>query len=151
MKIPFRFKGVHHCPAVIFSCMDFRFRKELARFIEDKNEGLGIEPFDDPKLPGAAKNINELDGDLGLATKSVDISCDLHRAETIVIANHQDCGAYGGSAKFNGDVEAEQKFHEEELQKARVKVAKKFPGKKIILVYAKLVDNQKFIEFIEVK
>lgn len=150
MKIPFRFRGVHHCSAVVFTCMDFRFRKELGQFIEDRNEGLGIEPFDDPKLPGAAKNINELDGDLDLATKSIGISCDLHEAKTIVIVNHEDCGAYGGSAKFGNDPESEQKFHEEELKKAREKIAAKFPGKEIILVYAKLVDNKEYIEFITV-
>jgi hypothetical protein len=62
--------------------------------------------------------------------------------------NHSDCGAYGGSSKFNGDSEAEQKFHEEELQKARSIISEKYPDKEVILVYAKLVDDGENIEFL---
>ncbi len=87
---------------------------------------------------------------MNLAWKCIGVACDLHHVQKIVIVNHQDCGAYGGSARFNGDEEAEQKFHAGELKKARAKIAEKYPGKEIILVYAKLVDNKENIEFITV-
>ena len=68
--------------------------------------------------------------------------------QKIVIVNHADCGAYGGSKEFKGDDEAEQKFHEGELQKAKEKILKYYPGKEVILAYAKLVDGGENIEFL---
>ena len=50
--------------------------------------------------------------------------------------------------KFNGDAEAEQKFHEEELRKAKNIISEKYPDKEVILVYAKLVDEGENMEFI---
>lgn len=142
MKIPFKFKGVHACEAVVLCCIDFRFWKETLEFAE-KELGLGC--FDFPSLPGAAKAINE-GNDLALGC--VQVPCDLHHVKKIVIVNHADCGAYGGSAKFDGDAEAEQKFHEEELKKAKEKILVQYPEKKVVLVYAKLVDDGENIEFI---
>lgn len=145
MKIPFNYKNVHECEAVVLACIDFRFWKETARFIEEE---LGIRSYDFPKLPGAAKAINECENDVDVPMKCIGIPCDLHHARKIVIVNHADCGAYGGSAQFNGDTEAEQKFHEGELQKAKEKIASKYPDKEIILAYAKLADGGENIEFV---
>jgi len=78
------------------------------------------------------------------------VPCDLHHVEKIVIVNHADCGAYGGSKQFNGDLEAEQRFHEGELRKAKEKILAQYPGKEVILVYAKLVDEGGSIDFIRI-
>ena len=140
----FKFKGVHSCEAVILSCIDFRFWKETVEFAEKE---LGLASFDFPSLPGAAKSINEGDE---LAMKCISVPCDLHHVKKIILINHEDCGAYGGSAKFGDDRKAEQKFHEEELQKAKNKIAEKYPEKEIILVYARLADDKENIEFVVV-
>jgi hypothetical protein len=79
----------------------------------------------------------------------IGIPCDLHHAARIVIVNHADCGAYGGSKEFKGDDEAEQKFHEVQLKSAKEKILKYYPGKEVVLVYAKLVDEGENIEFIQ--
>jgi len=140
----FKFKNIHFCEAVILSCIDFRFWKEIVEFVENE---LGIKSFDFPSLPGAAKAINEsLDGDISQQCISVPI--ELHHAQKIVIINHEDCGAYGGSEKFGGDRDEEQKFHETELQKAKEKLKAKYPDKEIILAYAKLTSDGENIEFI---
>ena len=106
MKTKFNYKGIHSCEAVVLCCIDFRFWRETLEFAEKE---LGLKSFDFPSLPGAAKAINE-GNDLALGCVSV--PCDLHHAKKIVIVNHADCGAYGGSSKFDGNSEAEQKFHE---------------------------------------
>lgn len=141
MKYKFNYKGVHSCEAVILSCIDFRFWKETAEFAEKE---MGIKSFDFPSLPGSAKAINE---GSDLAMSCISVPCDLHHVQKIIIVNHEDCGAYGGSAKFGDDREAEQKFHEEELRKAKAKIAEKYPDKEIILVYARLADEKENIEF----
>lgn len=144
MQAPFKFKGIHSCEAVVLSCIDFRFWKETVEFVEKE---LGIRDFDFPSLPGSAKAINEGEEN-GLAFSCISVPVELHHAQKIVIINHEDCGAYGGSKKFDGDKEAEQKFHEEELQKAKEKILAKYPEKEVILAYARLSDDNMNINFI---
>jgi len=147
MKLPFKYKNIHACEAVVLCCIDFRFWRETLEFVEKE---LGIKSFDFPSLPGAAKAINESVGDADLAMSCVSVPCDLHQAKTLVLINHQDCGAYGGSKIFSGDETAEQKFHETELKKAKTKVLAKYPNLNVILVYAKLSDGGENIEFLTV-
>lgn len=146
MQASFKFKGIHSCEAVVLSCIDFRFWKETVQFIEGE---LGIKDFDFPSLPGSAKAINEGEEN-GLAFSCISVPVELHHAQKIVIINHEDCGAYGGSKKFDGNKIAEQKFHEEELQKAKTKILAKYPEKEVILAYACLIDNGKNVEFFEI-
>ncbi|HBB36485.1 MAG: hypothetical protein UX02_C0007G0017 [Candidatus Moranbacteria bacterium GW2011_GWC1_45_18] len=147
MKIHFKFKNLHSCEAVVLACIDFRFWKETMKFVEEE---LGIKSYDFPKLPGAAKSINDCLSEVDIAMKCIGVPCDLHHVKKIVIVNHADCGAYGGSVQFKGDDEAEQKFHEGELRKAKEKIIAQYPGKEVILAYAKLVDGGEFVEFLRV-
>lgn len=146
-KRPFQFKGIHHCQAVVLACIDFRFWKETQQFIEEK---LGIQSYDFPKLPGAVKAINEAqEGDVALQCISVPVQ--LHQVKRIVLINHSDCGAYGGSKFFENDSEKEQAFHEAQLKKAKEKMLGQYADKEVILVYAKLVDDGSAIEFVEIE
>lgn len=146
MIYPFNYKNIHSCEAVVLSCIDFRFWRETVKFVEDE---LGIKNFDFPSLPGAAKAINEC-ADNDITMQCVSVPCDLHHAKKLVLVNHQDCGAYGGSKIFKGDEFAEQRFHEQELQKAKEKVLVKYPNLEVILVYARLADEGKNIEFLTI-
>jgi len=148
MKVKFNYKDTHSCDAVVLACIDFRFWKETMKFVEEE---LGMKSYDFPKLPGAAKSINDCLSEVDVAMKCIGVPCDLHHAQKIVIVNHADCGAYGGSAQFNGDLEAEQRFHESELQKAREKIFAQFPGKEVILAFAKIVDGGENVEFLLIK
>lgn len=147
MRTEFHYKNIHSCEAVVLTCVDFRFWKETLEFIDKE---AGIKCFDFPSLPGSAKAINDCLDDDETSMKCITVPCDLHHVKKIIIVNHADCGAYGGSAKFNGDIEAEQEFHEQELRKAREKLQAKYPDREIILFYAKLDAEQKNIEFISV-
>lgn len=144
MKTDFKFRDIHSCKAVVLTCIDFRFWRETLEFVEKE---LNIKSFDFPSLPGAAKAINKCMDENDLAMQCIGVPCDLHHAKKIVIVNHEDCGAYGGSAKF-ASREKEQKFHEGELKKAKEKISRKYPDKEYILVYAKLDDNKEEIEFV---
>ena len=144
MKINFKHKNIHHCQAVVLCCIDFRFWRGSIEFVEKQ---LGVIDFDFPSLPGAAKTLNE---GSDLAWKCLSVPIELHGAKKIIIVNHQDCGAYGGSEKFSVDPEAEQKFHEGELKKAKEKILAKYPDKEVVLIYARLVDGEENIEFLTV-
>ena len=106
MKYEFKYKGVHNCEAVVLACIDFRFWKETMKFVEEE---LGIKSYDFPKMPGAAKAINDCLSEVDVPMKCIGVPCDLHQVQKIVIVNHADCGAYGGSKQFKGDAEAEQR------------------------------------------
>jgi hypothetical protein len=146
MKTKFSYKDIHCCDAVMLTCIDFRFWRETLEFVEQE---LGIKTFDFPSLPGSAKAINECLGENDLAMKCIGVPCDLHHVKKIVIVNHEDCGAYGGSAKFETR-EEEQEFHEGELRKAKEKLIKKYPDMEYILIYAKLSDDKENIEFLTI-
>lgn len=144
MKIKFNYKGVHACEAVVLTCIDFRFWRESLEFVENE---LGLKSFDFPSLPGSAKAINECALDDDLAMACIGVPCDLHHVKKVVIIHHQDCGAYGGSGKFDGDAAAEKAFHTEEMQKAKAKISAKYPEVEVVLVYAQLTDGEE-IEFL---
>jgi carbonic anhydrase len=144
MKMPFKYKDTHHCEAAVLSCIDFRFWKETVSFVENE---LGIESFDFPSLPGSAKAINESEKN-GLAMSCISIPIELHHAKKVIIVNHEDCGAYGGSEKFGEDRMEEQKFHEGELKKAKGKILEKYPEHEVILIYARLDNDKENIDFI---
>ena len=148
MKIPFKYKYVHNCEAVVLTCIDFRFWRETLEFIEQE---LGLTSFDFPSLPGSAKAINECASGEDLAMTCIGVPVDLHHAKKIVIVNHEDCGAYGGSGKFEGNKDEEQAFHEAELEKARNAILEKYPEKEVVSVYARLTEEKDAIEFITVK
>ena len=145
MKIKFSYKDIHSCEAVVLSCIDFRFWRETVEFVEHE---LGIKTCDFPSIPGSAKTISELAEGVNLAMACIGVPINLHHAKKVVIVNHEDCGAYGGSANFKGDSKAEQAFHEQELFNARNKLVETYPDKEYILVYAKLTDNKENIEFV---
>lgn len=142
MKVPFGFKGVHHCKAVVMMCVDFRFRKQTMYFAR---EYLRLIAFDFAGLPGSSRGVSKASK---MATSCIQIPCDIHNVETIVIVHHEDCGAYGGSKRFNYDKEKEQKFHEDKLKEAKRMIMDIYPEKEIILVYARLVDDDENIEFL---
>lgn len=147
MKLPFKFKNIHHCEAVVLTCIDFRFWRETLEYVESE---LGVKFFDFPSLPGAAKAINDCASDTDITMKCVSVPRDLHHAKKLVIVNHEDCGAYGGSQIFSGDEVAEENFHKQELKKAKEKILAKYPDLQVILIYARLADNGENIEFVTV-
>lgn len=143
-KTPFEHQGKHSCEAAVLGCIDFRFRKAFSRFV---HEGLGIEHFDQAGVPGGAKTIND---NHDLAHACLSVPCELHDAQKLILINHADCGAYGGLKRFAGNKDEEEAFHRQELLKAKASLAKEYPDKEIITVFAKL-DDEQHIQFIKVE
>ncbi|MFO7806965.1 MAG: carbonic anhydrase [Candidatus Moraniibacteriota bacterium] len=144
-RAPYNYPNVHECDAAAICCIDFRFWRETMEFIDNY---FKVKSYDFPKLPGAAKAIIESNGN-DLASSCVEVPCELHNIKKIILVNHEDCGAYGGSKPFEGDKKAEQEFHEQELTKAAEIIRKKYPEKEVHIIYAKLSPENKEIEFIE--
>ena len=87
----------HNCEALVLMCIDFRFWQDIQKHLA-KN---GLKNYDMLAFPGAS---------LGLSSGSnpaqkpllnaISISQNLHGIKKVVIVDHEDCGAYGGSSSF---------------------------------------------------
>lgn len=119
----------HEFPeALVLTCIDFRFHNKLKETLAK----LKIKNYDLMALAGGAKN-------LGNPTKfqyqktvldNIGIAINLHKIKKVVLINHIDCGAYGGSGKHKNKKE-ETAFHKSELKKAEEAIKSAFPNLKV--------------------
>lgn len=109
----------HHVDTLVVSCVDFRFRPLVAEWIGEK-----FGSADHVAVPGASKPVIESSDVLDWLKLLV----GLHEVKKVVIADHLDCGAYGGSKKFDGDSDAEVSMHAQQLSTAKQKLVEALPG-----------------------
>lgn len=103
----------HTCKALVVHCIDFRFRKSLNAFLEQK---FG-DSYDLVSIAGGVKRLVSDPLDNNFILEQFKISHKLHEPEAILLIQHEDCGAYGGSVAF-GDFSTEQEAQNLELEKA---------------------------------
>jgi carbonic anhydrase len=112
----------HVCKALVIHCIDFRFRKSLAEFLEAR---FG-DSYDLVSVAGGVKRLVADPLESNFILEQVKISDRLHKPEVILLIQHEDCGAYGGSAAF-GDFSDEQETQNQELEKAEILLKEQFP------------------------
>lgn len=137
---PFNYEGQHTCPAVVIGCIDFRIWRKVVNFVEKKIEEFD---FDFLNWPGATRPINDRLETNDFVQYCLQVPCDLHHVQKIILANHRDCGAYEGSKRFDNDHEQETIFHFKELALAKQKLQKLYPNIQVITVYVDIItaDN----------
>jgi carbonic anhydrase len=118
--------------SIVLSCIDYRFWPDALPLLEQK-----FGEFDLIELAGGSKNLSSptVEADRTAVLESIKVSVELHGAKQIILTNHIDCGAYGGSEKFK-TLDEKVNFHKSELEKAGNVVIKSFPNlaiKKIII------------------
>lgn len=131
----------HHCKTVIVHCIDFRLGKAIKKYLEEQNL-LG--DCDIVSVAGAAKNIAspENDSEREFLMKQIDISKKLHNISEVILMNHSDCGAYGGSSAFSSKTE-EQKKHSDDMNMAAEIIRQKYPDLHIQTLLADIEDSGK--------
>lgn len=120
----------HNCKTSVVYCMDWRLSPGQANLDKALLESNIVEPgFDRVVIGGAAKNLASPKeaSDVSFVIRQLDIADKLHHIERVVLINHTDCGAYGGSSQFDSS-ESEHKFHGEELYKACSITKESFPN-----------------------
>ena len=124
----------HYCKALIIHCIDFRFGKAIKKYLEDENL-LG--DVDIVSVAGAVKNLVDPkeQGDVEFMTRQVEISSRLHQISQVILMNHTDCGAYGGSEAFENK-NAEYEKHTNDIQKAKEIIIAKFPNLEVKKILA---------------
>lgn len=124
--------------------MDFRLNPSIQDFLEAHDL---VNTTDIISVAGAAKDINETEQ--GFVETQIDLSVKLHSISTLMLLNHTDCGAYGGSDKFETK-EEEIEFHISELRKAQSKLKAKYPKLDIVIMLGDTISNEQTnIEVIE--
>ncbi|MBW3538001.1 hypothetical protein KY386_00735 [Candidatus Parcubacteria bacterium] len=114
------------------SCIDWRSRAQVADWIKQNLNGQsGL-----VAMAGASKAILD-DGTQTAVLKQIDIALRLHQIKSVHIMDHIDCGAYGGSGKFD-QKQAEVSMHRDQLEAAKRKVAEHFPD---LSVKVHLIDS----------
>jgi len=129
----------------VISCIDYRFWPRDLSLLAKK-----FGRFDLLALAGGSKNLaSPTDKENKLtALENIRLSIKLHGAKTIVLTNHSDCGAYGGSKRFSSQKQ-EVDFHKKELLKAKSVIRKFFPDLRIKMVFVTRNPKTKKISLME--
>ncbi len=114
-------ENLHTCEAVVIHCIDFRFRKILNEYLMRRFP----EGYDLISVAGGVKRLLEDPVENNFVLEQLQISHRLHSSKTIVLIQHEDCGAYGGSKEFE-NLAREQQFQQEQLAKARAFLKERF-------------------------
>ncbi len=112
----------HTCRSLVLHCMDFRFAKDLKKFMED--HGL-LGDADEVAFAGAAKNFLDEESKV-FAMRQIELANRLHHVREVHLMNHTDCGAYGGQSAF-GTSEDERDAHLRDLHAAAQSITQTHP------------------------
>jgi len=116
--------------ATVVWCFDRRTFKELVKFDETNSV------VDALTHGGGAKNLASPAKEFykEYLLDQIETSVRLHDSKKVVLMNHVDCGAYGGSKKF-ANRDEEVRFHIDELKKAEIVVKERInlPVEKVFL------------------
>lgn len=141
---PYLFKGVNTCKTTVIQCLDYRFRSGTRLCVQ---EAMGVSNFNIIGIPGAVKSFLEQSR---AAWKGIEVAYNLHSCRKFILFQHQDCGAYGGSGKFNNSTE-EEDYQRGQLLEAKEEILKKYPGAEIQMVYIRLTKDLSKMQFVLIK
>lgn len=122
----------HQCTALVLSCMDFRMHQPLHDWMSGEYQS-----FDVVHLAGGARTLLQAET-AELIIGQIELSARLHGITTVVIVNHWDCGAYGGSDAFDHDKTKERDQYTKDLTAAADILRAKFSQLSIVPVLEKL-------------
>lgn len=125
---------MHTCKALVLTCIDFRFQQAIEQFL--KNAGMEG-TADRVAVAGAAKSLvtPEQPRDREFLLQQIEIAANLHHISEVVIMQHEDCGAYGGSSKFDSPA-SEREYHREVMKDAKQRIQEKFSTLTVTFAYA---------------
>lgn len=108
------------CDAVVVTCIDFRFQAHFDRWLAAE---VGYGNYDRVAIAGAVKDWHTVCAQIRVARR-------LHNVHTVVLVNHEDCGAYGSTCP--------RERHERDLREARMRLRREIPEVTVHLLFARL-------------
>jgi carbonic anhydrase len=114
-------------------CMDFRFQDWVPAKVADLTQANS---YDLISYAGGALTLGSDDAaEREILLSQIRLSSRLHGINSVVLVDHEDCGAYGGSKAFASSDE-ELACHKGKMTKARVAIAEQLPHLRVLLSYA---------------
>lgn len=101
---------MHTCDGLVVTCIDFRLQEFIDNFIKNK---FGTKNHDRVAIAGGVKDFDNV-------LNQIKISKRLHDIKTVVLVNHEDCGAYAEAGT--------KEKHEQDLRAASEKIKSEIPG-----------------------
>lgn len=114
-------------PALVICCKDYRYVQAIQRFVRKR----GVRWYDLKATAGGLRALQDAPRIVRQwILRDVRLVYRLHGIRRIIIVQHQDCAAYGGSQAFKS-FHDEQAFHRRQFQRARRLLRRTFPGVRI--------------------
>lgn len=126
----------HKCDALVINCMDFRLQKSL---VNNLPAAANILSFDLVSQAGAVKPLL-VPETRQVILDQVELSKQLHQIKKVILVNHTDCGAYGGSNAFSS-FEEEIRVLTEDLKRAADLVKEHQPSLEVVNYLAVLYSK----------
>lgn len=122
----------HHAPYLLVSCMDFRLRNEVAKFMKSR---VGENTYDEFAIPGASLGafnenyphwVQTFEDTVGLCIK-------LHSITHVIFLDHRNCGFYKmlKGEHCCDDKDTETHVHATQFEAIRKIMKEKFPDLKV--------------------
>jgi carbonic anhydrase len=128
----------HHCSTLVLQCIDFRLGRPIPQLLGE----MGIlGDCDIVSIAGAAKTLATptKPSHRETALDQIDIAVRLHSIDTVLLINHEDCGAYGGRAAFSSP-EAEEASHAADMALATEVIRTQYPRLRVKQVLARISE-----------
>ncbi len=115
-------------PALVICCKDYRYIQPTQHFVKQR---LGIRWYDLKATAGGVRAM--LDAPSAVRRwilRDIELVYRLHGVRRVILVHHEDCAAYGGSAKL-GTLAQQRRFHRTQLQRAQRALLRSFPNLKV--------------------
>lgn len=112
-------------PALVICCKDFRYVQPIQRFVRQR---LGIRWYDLKATAGGV--LPMLDAPAIVRRwiiRDIDLVYRLHGVRRVIIVQHEDCAAYGGTARLGG-LAAQRRHHAAQARRASGVLRRRFAG-----------------------
>ena len=119
----------YRADAALVWCFDDRFTLAVSKFLKRS----GVSRTDSIRVAGGPKALASPDDEAARAfvLEQLRLSRKLHATERVILIAHSDCLAWGGLARFQGDVRAESEHHRAALARAAEVVRSAIPEMRI--------------------
>lgn len=126
----------HQAKALVLSCIDFRFIASEQAFLSLHHLQ---QAYDWVALAGASLAIDGFPhaAEAEAFWDQLNLSKEIHQIKTIMIFDHQDCGAYASkfSPAINRDSDSEKKIHVKYLNQAYQQIKNRHPDLNVELYF----------------
>lgn len=123
----------YRADAALVWCFDDRFTLAVTKFLKR----TGVTRIDSIRVAGGPKALASPDDEAArtFVLEQLRLSRRLHATERVILIAHSDCLAWGGLARFQGDVRAESEHHQAALARAAGVVRSAIPEMRVACLF----------------